>query len=445
MLSAHWRGSLENSNADGKTATRKRPTWLPATFSSLRHRNYRLFFFGQLISVTGMWMQWAAQSWLVFDIARREDVLGIVRSVSTLPLAVLSLFGGVLADRFRRKSILITTQSMAVVPPCILAWLILTGSVEIWHIALLISLSGIVTAFDMPTRQAFVLEMVNRKDLMNAVSLNSALFNSARIFGPLVAGVVIAWVGIGYCFMFNGLSYIAVVFALLLIRVPVHAPRPPGESVKRRLAAGLRYVRSDWRLMGIFGLVGIAGVFGFSYMVLMPAFARIVFKTEALGYTGLLAFNGIGALAGALFIATVGGKVKNKRHLLFIGILIFCLAITAFSLTTSLAIALTSLVFAGVGMTMLFTTAMTLVQMIAPEKLRGRVMGIYSFVFMGSIPVGSLAAGFAAQHIGRALTVQIGALVCAVTALAASVIGRRVKAPEMLPEPPETSGVQIPY
>jgi MFS family permease len=435
----------EPESTGTETGPRRRLLRLPSTFSSLRHRNYRLFFFGQMISLVGTWMQWAAQGWLVLELSNRYDVMGYVRTAQTLPLAVLSLFGGVLADRFRRRNILIVTQSAAVLPPLLLALLVFTDVVEVWHIAVLASLSGVVAAFDMPTRQAFVIKMVNRKDLMNAIALNSSLFNSARIFGPLVAGALMHWVGAAYCFTANGLSFLAVVIALVMIRVAESPNRKQGESIQRRIIAGFSYVRSDKRILGLFGIMAIVGIFGFSYMVLMPAFARDVFKRGPLGYGELLAFNGIGALVGALFVATVAKKVRKKRRLLLEGVLIFCVSITVFSSTSVMTVARVSLIFAGAGMIMFFTTANTLVQSVVPEEFRGRVMGIFAFVFGGTMPIGSILFGIAAQHVGLGLTVQTGAAVCAVLTVVAYTVGKRVGAPPPRAEAPDRIEPQIPY
>ena len=439
------RDTLGEPESNEEAAPRKRLLRLPSTFSSLRHRNYRLFFFGQMISLIGTWMQWAAQGWLVLQLSDRYDMMGYVRTAQTLPLALLSLFGGVLADRFRRRNILIVTQSAAILPPLLLALLVFTNVVQVWHIAVLASLSGAVAAFDMPTRQAFVIKMVERKDLMNAIALNSSLFNSARIFGPLVAGALMHWIGIEYCFTANGLSYLAVVMALVMIRVAESPSRTQGESMQRRIVAGFSYVRSDKRVLGLFGIMAVVGIFGFSYMVLMPAFARDVFKRGPLGYGELLAFNGIGALVGALFVATVAKKVRKKRRLLLVGVLIFCVAITVFSNTAIMTVARVSLVFAGIGMIMFFTTANTLVQSVVPEEFRGRVMGIFAFVFGGTMPVGSILFGIAAQHIGLSLTVSTGAVICAILTVIAYVVGRKVGAPPPRAQTPDRIEPQIPY
>ncbi len=444
MLCAYWRSSLENADTQDKAAPGKKRSPLRATFASFRHRNYRLFFFGQMISLPGTHMQWAAQAWLVYKITESKFDLGFIRMVSTLPMAILPILAGVLADRVRRKNILLVTQSIAILPPVILSVLVLAGIAEVWHIAVLACATGVIVSFDIPARQAFVVEIVGKKDLSNAIGLNSGIFNSARIIGPWMAGHIMALVGIAFCFMINGLSYIAVVVALLLISVPRTPPDPQREPVRRRVAAGLKHVRSDSQIMGLLGLLALIVTFGFSYMALLPAFARDVFGLEEAGYGNLLAFNGIGAVVGSLIVASTASR-GGRRKLIFAGVLIFSLAITAFSFAGSFWPGAIALLFVGVGMIMFFSTANTLVQSVVSDEYRGRVMGIWTFVFGGSLPVGSILAGTAAEYLGIAITVKIGALVCAVAALAASIVGKRVKARAARLEPPEVPEIQIPY
>lgn len=421
------------------------------TFSSLRHRNYRLFFFGQMISLIGTWMQWTAQGWLVYKMTGSKFMLGFIGMIGPLPLALLSVFGGVVADRFRRKSILIVTQSLAMVPPLILATLVLTDTVQVWHIAVLAASLGVIVSFDMPARQAFVIEMVGRGDLLNAIGLNSGIFNSARIVGPAVAGIVMAKTmtkdnplsGMGYCFLINGFSYVVVIVALFMIRPRTSgAPRHPGSPL-RRMAAGFSFVKKDHRLLGLMGLLAIIGVFGFSYTRLLPAFARDTFGVDELGYGQLLTFNGVGAIVGSLIVASMA-KRRGKRRILFLGIFLFCVALIAFSRTAEFAFAALFLLFMGTGLIMFFSTANTLVQTVVPDELRGRIMGIWTFVFGGSIPVGSIVVGTAAEHLGLARTVQIGAAICAAAAIAAMTVAWKIKPPAESPQTPQTPELQSP-
>ena len=420
----------------------RRRFFLAATFSSLRHSNYRMFFFGQMISLIGTWMQMTAQGWLVYELTGSKVMLGVVGMVGTLPLALLSPLGGFAADRFPRRSVLLVTQSCAMVMPLVLSALVLTGAVRVWHVALLAGFLGVVNAFDMPTRQSFAIEMVGREDLMNAIGLNSGIFNTARIVGPALAGITMASIGIGYCFMLNGLSYIAVVAALAMMDVPGTGTRERSGSFLRQIAGGFSYVKKDARLSGLLGLLAVVSVFGFSYTSLLPAFGRDVFRVGPRDYSLLLTFNGIGALTGALVVATFGNRRRGKRQVLLAGIALFCVAISAFSLTRALAAGLTSLLLAGAGMIMFMTTANTLIQSTVPDEYRGRVMGIWTFVFGGAMPVGAICAGTVAHYIGVSLTVRLGAAVSIMMAAAAAITARRLKP---LPAPGYVPGPESPY
>lgn len=436
---------MENSDSDRQVVTeKKKRSYLPSTLASLRHRNYRLFFFGQMVSLIGTWMQWTAQGWLVYKITGSKAMLGVIGFVATLPMLLLSNFGGVIADRFPRRKILLVTQTSALIMPLILADLVLLEVVEVWHIALLAGLLGVVHSFDMPARQAFVVEMVGREDLLNAIGLNSGIFNSARIMGPAVAGIVMHAVGIGYCFMVNGISYIAVIIALYMMRIKDSGRDRQTGSFLRKLVAGFAYVRKDKRLFGIMIILAIISIFGFSYTRLLPAFASDIFGVGELGFGEMLSFNGIGAIVGSLAVASMTRR-KDKREALVAGVLIFCLAVTGFSLTSNFTSGILLLLILGSGMIMFMTTANTMIQTIVPDEYRGRVMGVWAFVFGGSMPVGSLAVGFAAEQVGLALTVKVGALVCAFAALAASVVSRKVSEGGRLPRTAGMPPVQSPY
>jgi MFS family permease len=395
-------------------------------------------------------MQWTAQGWLVYDLALKHHpdiaklILGLFGTLATLPMAVLPPIGGYVADRFPRRTILLITQSASMVMPLILAALVLLDVVQVWHVAVLAGLLAVVFSFDMPARQAFVIEMVGREDLPNAIGLNSGIFNSARVTGPAIAGIVMALVGIGYCFLINGISYIAVVVALLMMRLgKIERPKQTG-SFYRRITAGFSYVRSDKRVFGLMALLTIVGVFGFSYTRILPAFARDIFGAKDVGFAQMLTFNGFGAIAGSLIVATLAPRGHGRR-LLFIGALIFCLALTGFSFATEFSAGLVLLAVVGTGLIMFFVTANTLVQSVVPDEFRGRVMGVWGLVFGGSMPLGSFLAGAGAEYIGLGLTVRIGAIVCAVAVLAASVIGRRIKGPVKITEPEHIITPQSPY
>ncbi|MBW2638281.1 MAG: MFS transporter, partial [Deltaproteobacteria bacterium] len=364
---------MEESRPDHQTtAPRKRRFPFSATFASLRHRNYRLFFFGQMISLPGTWMQWTAQGYLVYDLALRHHpeyakvILGLFGTIATLPMAILPPFGGYVADRFPRRSILLVTQSISIIMPLILAALVLLDVVRIWHVAVLAGMLAVVFSFDMPARQAFVVDLVGKDDLPNAIGLNSGVFNSARVVGPAVAGIVMAVVSIGYCFLINGISYIAVVIALFMIRLPGVERRLQSGSLFRRLAAGFSYVRKERRVFGLMALLTIIGVFGFSYTRILPAFARDIFNVKDVGFAQLLTFNGFGAIVGSLIVASLAGR-GNKKHLLFVGGFIFCVGLAAFSFAGNFTTALVFMPFVGTGLIMFFVTANTLVQSVVPD------------------------------------------------------------------------------
>jgi MFS family permease len=398
------------------------------TFASLAHRNYRLFFFGQIISLIGTWTQSTAQGWLVYQMTNSKFLLGVITSFSMLPTALLSFIGGAVADRFPRRTILLITQTASIVPPLMLGILILGGAVQVWHIAAAALMLGVINAFDMPTRQAFVIEMAGREDLMNAISLNSGVFNGARIVGPAVAGIVMAGIGIGYCFMINGLSFIAAVVALVLIRLPALPPRDGKASVFHHLTSGIKYAVKDSRLLGVFGLVAIVGIFGFSYVILLPPLVRDTLGKTELEYANMLTVTGIGALIGALIVATIAKKTRSKRRVLLVGITILSVSLFAISLCKDYHIALIPLPLIGMGMIMFLSTANTLIQTKVSDEYRGRIMGIWTFIFGGSAPVGAIIAGAVAEKLGVQATIQISASICLLFAVLAFIISRRMAA-----------------
>jgi MFS family permease len=425
---------LEEQSATQKMvqAPKRKPFSISAlfatTFASLKHRNYRTFFFGQIISLVGTWTQSTAQGWLVYDLTKSIQWTGIVIGLGSAPMLILSLIGGGVADRFQRRKILVITQSASVIPPLILGLLILTGAVQVWHIAVAATMLGIINAFDMPARQAFVIELVGREDLMNAIGLNSGMFNTARIIGPAVAGIVMVSVGMGYCFVLNGLSFIAAVIALLIIRLPAPTVQQHKGSAWKHLTSGVKYILSDRRLSGLFALVAIVGVLGFSYVALLPAFVRDILGKSEKEYASVLTFVGFGSVAGALFVATVAEKAKSKKRILTVGIVILSVSLFTISLTKEYSIALIPLPFIGMGMIMFLSTANTLVQTNVSDEYRGRVMGMWTLVFGGSMPVGAVLSGTVAEYLGVPLTIQICSCLCIIAAISAAILSRRKNA-----------------
>lgn len=394
------------------------------TFSAFKYRNYRLYFSGQLVSLIGTWMTSTAQGWLVYQLTGSKAMLGIVAAAGTAPMLVFSTLGGWAADHFPKRSVLICTQTSMMILSFIMAGLVFTNVIQPWEIIVLGLFGGVAMAFDMPARQSFVVEIASREDLMNAISLNSAMFNGARIVGPAVAGFLMAQVGIAFCFFIDGVSFLAVLAGLFMMRLPPHVMREGAGGALQQSLEGFRYVWNHTRVLTIFSLFAVVGIFGWSYSVLMPAFARDILNLGEQGYGLLLGASGVGALVGALVTATYGTSI-SPRKLAFGGVWLFSAMLMIFSFNRNLPIALLCLVGAGFGMMLFFSTSNTSVQMIVPDEMRGRVMGIWTLIFGGMIPFGSLEAGAVAHYFGTAATLSVGAVVCAIAALVTLIIVRR--------------------
>jgi MFS family permease len=389
---------------------------LGQTFASLKHRNFRLFFFGQLVSLIGTWMQNTAQSWLIYDLTKSKWLLGVAAAVATGPMLFLSTWGGSVADRRPKRSILLVTQSAMMVLAFALAALVWSGWVRPWHILLLAAGSGVAMAFDMPARQAFIVEMSSREDLMNALSLNSSIVNGARVVGPAVAGLLLAKTGAAPCFFLNGLSFLAVLAGLLMMRLPEFVPPQKPASTWQHAVEGFAYVAKHRRVRTLLLLFTVVGIFGWSYSVLMPAFAADVLHVGKQQFGALLSANGIGALCGALFVATFGKRLP-PRLLIFGGLGLFSVMLFMLSVSRDYYVALACMAVAGWGMLLYFSTTNTLLQTSVPDQMRGRVMGIWAVVFGGMMPVGGLEAGALSNWLGVQRAVAIGALVCGLAAL----------------------------
>ena len=386
------------------------------TFAALRHRNFRLFFLGQLVSLIGTWMQNTAQSWLIYELTNSKLLLGVVAAVSSAPMLFLSIWGGSVADRHPKRVVMLWTQGGMMVLAFILAGLVWAGLVRPWHILVLAALGGVAMAFDMPARQAFMVEMTSREDLMNALSLNSSIVNGARVVGPAVAGLLMAQVGLEACFFLNGLSFVAVMAGLLMMRLPPFVPPARPESNWQHALEGFTYVARHRRVRTLLLLFGIVGVFGWSYSVLLPAFASDILHVGSREYGVLLSANGIGALFGALTVAAYGDRI-HRRLLVFGGLAMFSLMLLLLGLTRSYYLALVFMALAGWGMLLYFSTTNTLIQLSVEDHMRGRVMGIWAVVFGGMLPVGGLEAGALSHWLGVPWTVASGAVVCGIAAL----------------------------
>ncbi|HEY5910213.1 MAG TPA: MFS transporter [Verrucomicrobiae bacterium] len=394
------------------------------TFASLRHRNFRLFFGGQFISLIGSWMQSTAQGWLVYELTGSKMLLGVVSAVGSAPMMLFSMWGGSIADRHPKRRIVICTQTALMVGAFVFAALVGLDVIRTWHILVLAAFGGLAMAFDMPARQAFTVEMTSRQDLMNAISLNSSIVNSARVIGPAVAGFLMAQVGIAMCFFLNGLSFIAVIAGLMLMRLPAFERPERPESAWAHSAEGLKYVWQHRRMRASLVLFAIVGIFGWSYAVLMPAFATDVLHVGQEKYGMLLSANGVGALLGALTVATFGSTL-SRRLLVLGGLGVFALMLLLLAVVNHYVLALVFLAAGGWGMLLFFSTINTVLQTDSSDEMRGRVMGIWALIFGAMTPAGGLVAGALSHYFGVRWAIGAGAGICALSALIVWFAGRR--------------------
>ncbi|MFI5253064.1 MAG: MFS transporter [Bacteroidota bacterium] len=386
-------------------------------FRTLRYRNFRLFFGGQLISLVGTWMQQLAVTWLVYRLTNSAFLLGAVGFISQLPSFLLTTFAGVLADRFNRHRMVIMTQVLAMIQATILAVLTLTGVITIWEIVALMIFLGCINAFDIPTRQSFLLEMVeNKEDLGNAIALNSSMFNGARLLGPSIAGLVIAAIGEGLCFLLNALSFIAVIAALLAMKLPIREKPKPRHGVLKGFKEGLRYVATFTPIKYILMNLALVSFMGMPYVVLMPIFAKDILHggPNTLGF--LMGAIGVGALSGAVFLASRKSAVGLGKWIP-IAATIFGTGLGVFSFSHFQWLSLMVLPFVGFGMMVQMAASNTMLQTIVDDDKRGRVMSFYTMAFAGTMPFGSLFAGSLASKIGAPHTLLISGVACIVGAI----------------------------
>jgi MFS family permease len=398
----------------GASAAKPKPAGSLSRFSlavrALRHRNFQLFFSGQLISLIGTWMQNVAQSWLVYRLTGSSLLLGSVGFASQIPVFLLAPVGGTVADRYSRHRIVIATQVASMTLAFILAGLTLAHKVQVWHIFVLAALLGLVNAFDIPARQSFIVEMVGREDLINAIALNSSMFNGARIIGPAIAGIMVATVGEGWCFFANGASYIAVIVGLLLMHVQFQR-RDHTVSPFEHMKEGFRFVRNTTPIRDLLLLLGLISLVGMPYAVLMPIFADQILHVGARGLGILMGATGVGALIGALLLATRSG-VSGLGRWIVVSTASFGVSLILFSWSRIFWLSVIFLVPVGMSMMVQMASSNTLIQSMVPDRLRGRVMAVYSMMFMGMAPFGALFAGALAQPLGAPFTTTMGAIAC---------------------------------
>jgi len=380
----------------------------PAAMAALRYRNYRLWFVGQGISLMGTWMQWVAQGWLVYELTRSEMALGTISFFGSLPSLFLMLPAGAIADRISRRTLLLATQTVMTLQALLMAFLAGIGALQVWHIAVLSAVMGVANAFDAPARLALTVDMVeDRRDLTNAVALNSSLFNMARIVGPAVGGVVLASVGATWCFALNGLSFLAVLIALWRMRFPPLRQAAEPDPMAQQITAGLSYVLHHEVLRTILALVSVSCLFGFGYTTLMPAYAAEVLHVGETGLGTLNAVAGAGALIGSLMVASLG-PFPHKGLVLMAGSVLFPVAILLFALSDSFLLSSVMLAVLGFAFVTQAAISQTLMQSIVPDALRGRVMSVFSLTFFGTAPFASLFAGAMAQARGIPAGIGIG-------------------------------------
>jgi MFS family permease len=381
-------------------------------FASLKIKTFRIYWLGMLVSLIGTWIQSVAQSWLVFQLTNSVFLLGLVGFLSSIPVFFLSLFGGVAADRVNKRTILLFTQSAFMVLAFILGALTQFKLITPGQIMLIAVLNGIVMAFDAPSRQAIVVELVGREHLLNAIALNSAAFNSSRFIGPALAGILIAIIGMSGCFYVNGISFLAVIAALLLIKIN-NAPKRQSKSVfVKDLMEGVRFIKAHQIILILITMVGVTSLFGVSYVILMPIFANDILKVGAKGLGALMSAAGLGALVGALLLARLG-DFKHKGRLLTLCCLTFSISLILFGWSKSYLFSLFILVL--IGWASVFATSLvnTLLQGLAPDEFRGRVMSAFMFTFAGIMPFGNLIAGSLSAVWGVSLTVMLSGIICA--------------------------------
>ena len=394
-------------------APASRDSRLALAVRALRHRNFQLFFTGQLISLIGTWMQTVAQSWLVYRMTNSALLLGTVGFASQFPVFLTAPIGGIVADRNNRQRVVIATQTASMILAGILAALTLTDRVQVWHIMVLAAGLGVVNAFDIPARQAFLIDMVGREDLMNAIALNSSMFNGARIIGPAIAGILVASIGEGWCFFANAVSYIAVIAGLLLMRIQHPANLAKEGSPVQHIVEGFQFAKNTLPIRSILLLLGLVSFVGMPYTVLMPVFADRILHGGARALGILMCSTGVGALLGAASLAARVG-LRGLGRLIAICSAGFGVSLVFFSFSKIFWLSTILLLPVGFCIMVQMASSNTLIQSMVPDHLRGRVLAVYTMMFMGMAPFGALFAGAVAHRIGSPWTVASGGLACIV-------------------------------
>ena len=388
-------------------------------FSALHYRDFRLFWFGQLISLSGTWMQSVAQGWLVYSLTKSPFYLGLVAAAGSLPILLFTLAGGIVADRFRKRNLLLMTQALSIIPALVLGILTDFNLIAVWHVALMATLLGSVNAFDIPARQAFLVEMVGKSNLTNAIALNSAAFNGARMIGPVIAGMTIAYIGLPSCFYLNALSFFAVIIALSKINIRGEIKESSNGFI-RDFTEGIQFMKSKPEIYRIILLIAVFSLIGIPYITFLPVFAVEVFRTGPKGLGFLVSAAGTGALTAALSLA-FKGDIKEKNRFMSISALCFSFSLFAFSLSKNFYLSIVILIFIGWGIVSFLATVNSFIQLSVPDNLRGRAMSVYALVFLGTAPLGNSLLGVLADSFGTARAVSISAIFCIIASIIFSV------------------------
>jgi MFS family permease len=385
---------------------RRQMSWRQA-FTALKHPNYRLWFWGQMFSMFGTWMESTALGFLVFDLTKSPAYLGLVGFVSGIPTWLFMLYAGVIADRMSRRTLMLITQSVMMALAFAVAGLTFLHWIQAWHVLVLAFFLGAANAFEAPARQSFVLEMVPAEDLTNAIALNSAMFNTAMAVGPMAGGLIYAFIGPAWCFAINGLSFIAVIAALRRMSLAPFAAKPGRTSARDDLKEGLRYVAGHPLVRTIIGLVGVISLFGISFVTLMPAWAVRVLQGDARTNGFLQSARGLGALAAALLIASLG-RFRFRGQLLTFGSIALPVMAALFAVSRWTPLSLLLIFGAGLASILVMNLSNALVQTHAPDGLRGRIMSVYTLTFFGLMPLGALGVGFTAERLGQKTAILLG-------------------------------------
>ena len=397
------------------------PRWASRAFSPLSVRNFRLYFIGQTVSVSGTWMQRIAQSWLVLELTNSGTAIGLVTAVQFLPMLFLAPLGGVVADRFDKRRLIIVTQVLAALLAAILGALVVLHLVQLWMVYVLAGALGLVSSVDTPARQIFVLEMVGREKLTSAVSLNSVLVNLARVLGPAGAGALIVTVGLGPCFLVNAATYLVVIVALLLMQVAELAAVPPQSRRAGQLREGLRYVRATPAVLTPLLMMAVVGTFAYEFQVILPLVAKFTFNGDASTFATMTAFMGGGAVVGGLI--TASRKTRSAVALSRTAALFGAMELLA-ALAPHLALEYAILVLVGAASIAFLALGNATLQLASSPEMRGRVMGLWAVAFLGSTPIGGPIIGWIGEHIGPRYGLLVGAIA---TLLAAAFAYRRLK------------------